>query len=47
MTLVRRTNPFGELISLRAAMDRLFEDSFIRPALLHGGRGLAWTCIPR
>lgn len=31
MTLVRRTNPFGELISLRAAMDRLFEDSFVRP----------------
>jgi HSP20 family protein len=32
MTLVRRTNPFGELISLRSAMDRLFEDSFVRPA---------------
>jgi HSP20 family protein len=30
MTLVRRTNPFGELVSLRQAMDRLFEDSFVR-----------------
>ena len=30
MTLVRRTNPFGELVSLRHAMDRLFEDSFVR-----------------
>ena len=31
MTLVRRTSPFGELVSLRQAMDRLFEDSFVRP----------------
>lgn len=31
MTLIRRTNPLGELISLRQAMDRLFEDSFVRP----------------
>jgi HSP20 family protein len=31
MTLIRRPNPFGELMSLRAAMDRLFEDSFVRP----------------
>lgn len=31
MTLIRRTSPFGELISLRQAMDRLFEDSFVRP----------------
>jgi HSP20 family protein len=31
MTLVRRSSPFGELISLRQAMDRLFEDSFVRP----------------
>jgi HSP20 family protein len=32
MTLVRRPSPFGELVSLRQAMDRLFEDSFVRPA---------------
>ena len=31
MTLVRRTNPLGELVSLRQAMDRLFEDSWVRP----------------
>jgi HSP20 family protein len=37
MTLVRRTSPIGELVSLRQAMDRLFEDSFVRPR----GWGLA------
>jgi len=31
MTLIRRSNPFGELISLRHAMDRLLEDSFVSP----------------
>lgn len=31
MTLTRRSSPFGELLSLRQAMDRLFEDSFVRP----------------
>jgi HSP20 family protein len=42
MTLVRRTNPFGELISLRSAMDRLFEDSFVRPGNgASGEKGLA------
>ena len=42
MTLVRRPSPFGELLSLRQAMDRLFEDTFVRPrgvgfASLDGG----------
>ena len=32
MTIIRRPSPFGELMSLRQAMDRLFEDSFVRPA---------------
>ena len=32
MTIARRPSPFGELLSLRQAMDRLFEDSFIRPS---------------
>src|SRR4051812_31464615 len=32
MTLMRRNNPFGELLSLRQAMDRLFEDSWVRPS---------------
>ena len=36
MTIIRRTNPFGELLSLRQAMDRLFEDSFVRPGAITG-----------
>jgi HSP20 family protein len=39
MTIVRRPSPFGELVSLRQAMDRLFEDSFVRPTWT--GRGWA------
>jgi HSP20 family protein len=31
MTLIRRTNPFGEMLSLRHAMDRMFEDLWTRP----------------
>ena len=31
MTLIRRPTPLGELISLRATMDRLFDDTFGRP----------------
>lgn len=27
-----RWEPFGDLVSLRQAMDRLFEDSFVKPA---------------
>lgn len=30
MSLIRRPSPFGEMLSLRQAMDRLFEDSFVR-----------------
>jgi HSP20 family protein len=37
MSLIRRTSPFGELLSLRQAMDRLFEDSFVRPRAFAGG----------
>lgn len=38
MTIIRRPSPFGELMSLRQAMDRLFEDSYVRPtrSLLNG-----------
>jgi HSP20 family protein len=36
MTLIRRNNPFGELLSLRQAMDRLFEDSWVRPGSWFG-----------
>ncbi len=31
MTLIRRTNPLGERMSLRLVMDRRFEDSLVRP----------------
>lgn len=31
MVNITRYNPVGELVSLRAAMDRLFEDSFVSP----------------
>ena len=31
MTIVRRPTPFSELVSLRQAMDRLFEDTFVGP----------------
>jgi len=31
MTLIRRTNPYGEMLSLRQAMDRLFDDLWTRP----------------
>jgi HSP20 family protein len=41
MTVVRRPSPFGELVSLRQAMDRLFEDSFVRPGQW-SGRGWAF-----
>jgi HSP20 family protein len=37
MTLMRRTNPFGEFLSLRQAMDRLFEESIIRPRTFFAG----------
>lgn len=37
MTISRRPSPFGELLSLRQAMDRLFEDSFVRPPGWGGG----------
>ncbi len=32
MTLLTRYSPAGETLSLRQAMDRLFEDSFVNPA---------------
>jgi HSP20 family protein len=31
MTLTRRVSPFGELLTLRQAMDRLFDDTMFRP----------------
>ncbi len=34
---ISRHEPFGELVTLRDAMDRLFEDSFVRPSRATGG----------
>jgi HSP20 family protein len=45
MTIVRRTSPLGELVSLRQAMDRLFEDSFVR-SRPWGAGGDAATTLP-
>ena len=39
MTIVRRPSPLGELVSLRQAMDRLFEDSFVRPRTFGSAEG--------
>ena len=43
MANITRYNPFSEVVSLRDAMDRLFEDSFISPRMspTWGGRGVA------
>lgn len=43
MTQLRRRNPLRDLVSLREAMDQLFEESVVRPqggALAAQGRGL-------
>lgn len=39
MSNITRYNPFNEALSLREAMDRLFEDSFISPRFTGGRRG--------
>ena len=39
MTIIRRNSPFGEMLSLRQAMDRLFEDSWVRPGSMIGEGG--------
>jgi HSP20 family protein len=36
MSMIRRTSPFSDLVSLRQAMDRLMEDAFVRPRGLGG-----------
>ncbi len=44
MTIVRRPSPFGELMTLRQAMDRLFDDEF-RPFRLGTG-GVEGPALP-
>jgi HSP20 family protein len=46
MTISRRPSPFGELLSLRQAMDRLFEESFVRPRGAWGAQGGEGAPLP-
>jgi HSP20 family protein len=39
MTLTRRPSPFSELVTLRQAMDRLFDDTVFRPYTACNGNG--------
>ncbi len=39
--VMHRWDPFGEIVSLRDAMDRLFEQSVVRPQRIAGTSGLA------
>jgi len=39
MTLVRRSSPFSELLTLRQAMDRLFDDTVFRPFTAYSANG--------
>jgi HSP20 family protein len=36
---IQRWDPFGEMLSLRSAMDRLFEDAWVRPSAATGQQG--------
>ncbi len=45
MAIVRWT-PFDEMVSLREAMDRLFEESFVRPSRRVAGDGVAMERLP-
>jgi HSP20 family protein len=46
MTIVRRPSPFGELLSLRRAMDRLFDEDFYRLTPGDGQRPDAQLLLP-
>ena len=39
MTLTRRPSPFGEFVTLRQTMDRLFDDTVFRPFTAYPGNG--------
>ena len=44
MTIIRRPSPFGELLSLRSAMDRIFDENLFRP--IARGTGPATFAMP-
>src|SRR4051812_42265843 len=39
MTLTRRPSPFSEVVTLRQAMDRLFDDTVFRPLSAYSRQG--------
>lgn len=45
MTIVRRPSHYGEMMSLRQAMDRLFDDDYVRPIRWSSG-GLDGPALP-
>ena len=46
MANITRYDPLGEMVSLRSAMDRLFEDSFVSPLTWRTINGAADTVTP-
>ena len=46
MANMTRYDPLGEMVSLRSAMDRLFEDSFVSPTSWRSGGGNGDTITP-
>lgn len=46
MTLIRRSSPFGDLLTLRHAMDRAFDDSFFRPRAWQAADGPSGGALP-
>jgi HSP20 family protein len=46
MANVIRWDPFQDTVSLRDAMDRLFEESFVRPTLRESGNGSRAASLP-
>jgi HSP20 family protein len=45
MTLIRRTSPFNDLVSLRESMDRLFDETFFRPIRFGNGKHETYPLI--
>jgi hypothetical protein len=43
MTNTGRPSPFGELVTLRQAMDRLIDDTVLRPLAGFGAQPASWA----
>lgn len=46
MASIVRWTPFEDMVSLREAMDHLFEESFVRPSRRSAGDGVAMERLP-